>query len=132
VAVIFPDVEKLLVAHLSDALDDHYSAGAVRVATKKAAADFTPYPSAEVIVSAQYQGVRENVIQEASAVLDVYADNYADASELGLVVAALVVTVPRDQIKRAVVSVGPLRLAEDSAQEKRTLSVDFTVKGSTL
>lgn len=131
-AVIFPDVEKLLVAHLTTALNAHYGTGVVRVSTKKAPADLTPYPSREVVIMAQYQGVRENVIQEASAVLEVYANTYANASELGLVAAALVVTVPRTYIKRAVVTVGPMRLGEDSMQEKRTLSVEFTVKGSTL
>lgn len=131
-AIVFPDVEKLLVAHLQTALNTHYGSGVVRVATKKAPAETTPYPSREVIVSAQYQGVRENVIQEATAVLEVYANTYENASDLGLVTGALVVTISRQYVKRAVVSVGPIRLLEDSTQEKRTLSVDLTLKGSTL
>lgn len=131
-AVVFPDVEKLLVAHLQAALNTHYGSGVVRVATKKAPAETTPYPSREVVIAAQYQAVRENVLQEVTAVVDVYANTYANASDLALVTGALVVTISREYVKRAVVSVGPIRLLEDSTQEKRTLSVDITVKGSTL
>jgi hypothetical protein len=131
-AVVFPDVEKLLVAHLQTALNTHYGSGVVRVATKKAPAETNPYPSREVVIAAQYQGVRENVLQEVTAVVDVYANTYENASDLALVTGALVVTISRQYVKRAVVSVGPIRLLEDSTQEKRTLSVDITVKGSTL
>lgn len=131
-AVVFPDVEKLLVAHLQATLNARYGSGVVRVATKKAPAETTPYPSREVVVAAQYQGVRENVLQEVTAVVDIYANTYENASDLALVTGALIVTISRDYIKRAVVTVGPIRLLEDSTQEKRTLSVDLTVKGSTL
>ena len=131
-AVVFPDVEKLLVAHLQTTLNARYGSGVVRVATKKAPAETSPYPSREVVVAAQYQGVRENVLQEVTAVVDIYANTYENASDLALVTGALVVTISRDYVKRAVVTVGPIRLLEDSTQEKRTLSVDLTVKGSTL
>jgi hypothetical protein len=131
VAVIYPDIEKLLVAHLDAALADIYGAGEVRVGTKKAPADSTQ-PAREVVIVGQYSGSLDDVRAQASAVIDVYADQYETASELGLLCGALVVDISKEHIKRAVVSLGPVRLVEESTQEKRSLSVDLVVKGAPL
>ncbi len=130
-AIIFPDVEKLLVTHLTSALAGIYGAGVVRVGTKKAPADATQ-PSREVVIVGQYSGSLDDVRAQASAVIDVYANDYETASQLGLQCGALVVEISRVHIKRAVVSLGPVRLVEESTQEKRSLSVDLIVKGALL
>lgn len=128
---VFPDIEKLLVGYLTAALSEHYGAGAVRVGTIK-----TPpgaaQPTREVVVTANYQGDYERVLQSATGVFEVYADTYESANDLALYVAALAVNIPRDHVKRAVVVMGPVRDPEDGPQEKRNVMVDYTVKGVNL
>lgn len=128
--VIFPDIEPILVAHLKNSLSDlGYSD--VRVSTKKAPADVTQ-PAKQVVIIAAYNQTLDYVRRQASAVIEVYADEYADASELGMLVATLILQVPGDDIKKAEVVLGPVRQADDTKKEKRSMSVDFVVKGSTL
>ena len=127
--VIFPDVEPILVDHLQTRLDTIEGAGVYRVGTKKLPAGSTPF-EVEVVVSVQYQRTMNEVLQEASAVVEVYAEDYGVANAAGLLVAALIVEAPRDSLKRAVVSLGPIRTSEESALEKRSLTVELTVKGA--
>jgi hypothetical protein len=127
--VIFPDVEPILVSHLQESLDSIYGSGTCRVGTKKLPAGSPPV-EVEVVVLVQYQQTVNEILQEASAVIEVYASEYGVANEASLLVAALVVEVPRDVIKRAVVTLGPVRTQEESIQEKRSISVDMTVKGT--
>jgi hypothetical protein len=132
-AIIHPDVEKLLVAYLVTALAaiDDPVAEDVRVATKKTPPGETQ-PDKEVVVIAQYDGTLDEVRKSATAVLDVWASGYEVASELALLVAALIVNFPGSEVKRAVVSLGPVRLSEDGPLERRSLTVDLIVKGSEL
>jgi hypothetical protein len=128
-AVIFPDIEPILVSHLQTELAS-YGYEDTYVATKKAQPD-DPQET-QVIITASYGQTNDFVLRNASAVIDVYADSYAGASELGLLVATIVLGVPGDDIKKAEVVLGPVRQADEAPQEKRSMSVDFVVKGSTL
>lgn len=128
-SVIFPDIEPVLVAHLKDVLPA-YGFGDTYVATKKAQPD-NPQPS-QVVVTASYGATLDYVRREASAVLDVYANDYATASELGMLVGTLILEVPTESVKRIVVTLGPVRQSDEAPQEKRSMSVDMVVKGSTL
>lgn len=132
-AVIFPDIEVELVTYLdlSLATIDNPVAANVRVATKKTPPDLTQ-PLREVIVTGSYGFTLDPVRRQATAVLEIYAEDYAAASELALLVAALIVQVPGDHIKRAVVNLGPVRLPEENEQEKRSIEVDLIVKGTNL
>jgi hypothetical protein len=132
-AIIYPDIEKIIVAFLKaelDSLSDPLAAN-VRVATKKAAPDLDQ-PAKQVVVVGAYDGTLDGPLRSANLVLDVYAADYDTASSLALLVAALIVQCIGDPIKRAVVTVGPVRLTDETPEEKRSISVDLTVKGSHL
>lgn len=129
-AVIFPDIEPLIVEFLTESLATVTDTD-VRVGTKKLPPE-APVPEAEVVVVGNYTGTADVVRQEATLTIDVYSADYATASDIGLLVGALIVQIPGEHIKRAVVSLGPVRLTDESPLEKRSLSVDLIVKGSTL
>jgi hypothetical protein len=133
VAIIYPDIEKIVVSFLKNELDSLPDplAADVRVATKKAAPDEVQ-PAKQVVIVGSYNSTLDGPLKAASLVIDIYAADYETASSLALLVAALIVDCIGDPIKRAVVVVGPIRLTDETPDEKRSLSVDLTVKGSTL
>lgn len=132
-AIIYPDIEKIVVSFLKNELDSLPDplAADVRVATKKAAPDEVQ-PAKQVVIVGSYNSTLDGPLKAASLVIDIYAADYETASSLALLVAALIVDCIGDPIKRAVVVVGPIRLTDETPDEKRSLSVDLTVKGSTL
>lgn len=129
-AVIFPDIEPLIVEYLTEQLA-LVTDTEVRVGTKKLPAEATQ-PEAEVVVVGNYTGTADVIRQEATLTIDVYSKDYATASDVGLLVGAIIVQIPGEHIKRAVVTLGPVRMEDESPLEKRSLSVDLIVKGSTL
>lgn len=131
--ILFPDIEKVLVSSLIDSLAGITDALAeeVRVGTIKTQPGLTQ-PAKEVVITASYNATSQAMIRSATATIEVFANDYETASSLALLIAALVCNAPGDSIKRAVVTLGPLRLAEASTQEARSMSVDLTVKGADL
>lgn len=129
-AIFFPDIEPLIVAYLKDALPT-FGYVDTFVATKKPAPDATQHDTS-VVVTGSYEQTLDEVRRDASAVIDIYGSDYATASELAGLVAALIVDIIGDPIKRASVVLGPVRQTDEGPQEKRSLSVDFVVKGQTL
>lgn len=123
-AVLFPDVEIALITYLKSVLPN-----GVLVATKKPAADATQ-PVKQVIISAAYNGERDFVAKVVSLTVDVYADTYANANSLGLLVESKIRGCVGDPIKKATVLLGPVRTAEPSEMEKRSLDIELIVKGS--
>ncbi len=132
-AVLFPDIEKVLVASLKASLASSGKAVAngVRVGTEKLPSS-SSRPSKQVVIVGSYNQTLDPVRRTATATVEVYADKYADASSLGLLVAALIVDCTGADIKQASVTLGPVRLVEESTQEKRSMSVELVVKGSAL
>lgn len=131
-AVIFPDIEKVLIEYLVNSfasLDVPLSNG-VRFGTVKL--DPSVSVAKEVVVVGNYSGNLDRVRASAIATVDVYSPDYGTASELALLVAAVVVGISGDEVKRAVVTLGPVRLTDESPLEKRSLTVELIVKGSTL
>jgi N6-adenosine-specific RNA methylase IME4 len=126
-AVIFPDIEKTLVAYFQTAL----AAESVRVGTKKAQPDETQ-PSKEIVLTVAYNAEQSYVMKTASLMIEVYAEDYATANELSLLVEALVRDCVGEEIKKAEVRVGPVRIGEESQLEKRYLDVGLVVKGTDL
>lgn len=124
-AVIFPDIEKTIVAYLKSVL-----ASNVLVAVKKAPADKAGV-NKQVVVTAAYQGEEQHVMKTASVTIDVFANTYADCSELALLVDAHIRGVVGHPIKKASVLLGPVRIAEQ-AGEHRSLDVEVIVQGSPL
>lgn len=126
-AVIFPDIEKTLVTYFASALGS-----GVRVATKHSQPDEN-MPDSQLVITAAYGAeTGDRVTKEVTVTLDAFADSYADASELGLLVEALVRDCVGTEIKRAEVRLGPVRTNEDSEQECRSLDVSLIVKGINL
>lgn len=131
--VIFPDIEKTLVSFLNTelaAIDDQI-ANNVRIATKKAEPGINQ-PDKEVVLVGAYNQTIQKPLRAATVTVDVYATDYGTASELSLLIAALIVECIGDPIKRAIVSLGPVRMTDESPLEKRSMTVELTVKGSEL
>lgn len=131
--ITYPDIEVLIVdylvtrlAALSDPVADD-----VRVGTIKTAPGSTQ-PAKEIVVTANYTSTSEVMIRNATATIEVYAAGYATASALGLLTSAIIIDITGLHIKKAEVTLGPVRTTEDSPAEKRSISVDFIVKGHSL
>ena len=132
--LIFPDIEKALVAYFKQALEDNGSelASDVRVATIHSQPDEATPSKQIVIIGAYSTETVDRVTKLASATIEVYAEDYETASTLALLVEALVRNCTGDSIKRAEVRIGPVRTTEESQQERRSLDVELIVKGTDL
>lgn len=128
-AVIYADIEKTLVAHLQTALGS-----TVYVATKKHAPGTTesPEPSKQVVVMVNWAGDKEQMIKYAGIVIEVFADTYADASTLALQVEAHLREATVGAIKKVSIIAGPIRIGDNTAQEKRSISAEAVVQAADL
>lgn len=123
--LFYPDIEKTLVSHLQNSLGS-----GVYVATKKPAPDIeADVPTSQVVVNVAYSNEKEVVTRYAGVVLDIYAEDYATASNLAFITEGYLRTVVGDQIKKVEVLVGPVRVTEDGEQERRSISAELVVKG---
>lgn len=132
-SIIFPDIETLIVAHLNTKLSEQNTelTSNVRVGVKKLPADVNQ-PAKQVVITGAYTQFLDEVRKAATVTIDVWADHYQTASDLALMVGALIVTITDDPIKKCVVTLGPLRLSEESQEEHRALTAELIVKGSNL
>lgn len=132
--VIFPDIEKVLVAGLKSALAgrDEPVAQNVYVATKKPAPDYTPYPSKMVVVRADGGPQLDDVRKTERIGINIWCDNYADANELSYLVAALMKTLTGDSVKFVNMVLSPIRIDEASTEEHRYSTFELIVKASEL
>lgn len=124
--IIYPDIEKTLVAYLEGVLDSD-----VRVGTIKLAGD-AEQPAKQVLVQVTYSNDRTPVTRFAGVVVDIFADTYAEASDLAFLVEAYLREATGEHIKKVELIAGPARIAEETAQQRRTISLEVTVKGSDL
>lgn len=127
-AVVFPDIEKTIVAYLKAQLVGT-SYASTRVATKKAMPDEN-YTGNQIVVNVQYQGEENFVLKTASCLIEVWCDDYATANGLGLWVESKIRGVVGNEIKKATVILGPVRGADETKQELRQLDVELLVKGA--
>ena len=130
--LIFPDIEKALVAYFDQALAalDTELATDVRVATKHSQPD-EETPAKQIVIFGNYNAeTMARVTREGTVTIDVYADDYATASALGLLTEALVRECTGSEIKKAEVRLGPVRTTEEGAQERRSLDVFVIIKGT--
>ena len=74
-AVIFPDIEPIIVSALKGFIDESTEtfASDVRVATKKLPPG--SLPQSEVIIQASYQPTLDKVRREATVLVEVYAED---------------------------------------------------------
>lgn len=133
-AVIFPDIEKVLVAAIKSELltrTEPYAQN-VTVATKKPAPDVSPYPS-RIIVIRSDGGPKVDWVRKIERVgISIWANNYADASNLARLIEALSVTLTGEEIKLSRVVLSPTRVDEAGPQEARYMTLELIVKGSDL
>lgn len=132
--LIFPDIEKVLVAYFQAALEDYGTdlASNVRVATKHSQPDENTPDKQIVIVGAYNNETTARVTRVGTVTIDVYADDYGTASELALLVEALVRGCTGNEIKLAEVRLGPIRTSEEGMQERRSLDVAVIIKGNEI
>jgi len=132
-ATIFPDIEAILVTYFSQALEARSEAFTddVFVSTKKAQLNGSE-PQTQLIITGSYGRELDIIRKEATITLDVYAESYEDASDLSNMVAALSKNCTGKYIKFAEVVLGPVRTAEQSTSELRSISLDLIVKGEVL
>lgn len=127
-AVIFPDVESVVVSYFNAQLVGSAYAG-TRVATKKNLPDEVA-PASQIVVTVNYSAEQNFVLKEASLMLEIYADDYGTATNLALWVESKIRDIVGTKIKQATVLLGPVRGSDDTRQEKRMLDVLLLVKGS--
>jgi hypothetical protein len=125
-AILFPDVEPIIVEHLKTQLPLRGWSN-VYVATKRAQPD--DVQDKQVIINASYQTLTERMIRDASVVVEVFCRDYGQANELSFLVSALLETIVGDPIKYVEITLGPVRLADEAGFERRSMSVDLVVKG---
>jgi hypothetical protein len=132
--VIFPDVEKVLVAGIKAALAERNESYAlnVLVATKKPAPDFTPYPSKIVTIRSDGGPQLDHVRKQERLGIHVWADSYADASDLARLLEALLKQMTGEEIKLVEIALSPVRVDEEGPQECRFMTIQVITKGVTL
>jgi hypothetical protein len=133
-AVIFPEIEKVLVAAIKTELDSRSEPYAedVYVATKKPAADVNPYP-ARIVTIRSDGGSQLDWIRKSELVgITIWANDYAQASDLARLIEALAITLTGNEIKLSRIMMSPVRIDEAGPQECRYLTLELITKGSTL
>jgi hypothetical protein len=127
VTVKYNDIEKDLVTSIVAGLAD----SSVRVGTKKLPATNTE-PAKEVVISATLGSETELMLRYGQVVIDIYANDYATASDLAYKVESLVRRATGTNIKHVTVQNGPVRLGDDSGQERRSISAEVVVKATDI
>jgi hypothetical protein len=133
-AVIFPDIERVLVAGIEEALAARSESYAqdVYVATIKPAPDLVPYPERLVIVQSNGGAELDHVRKQERLGLTIWANTYADANALSRLVEALIKTLTGNYIKQVSIALSPVRVAESGIQECRYMTFEVITKGSEL
>jgi hypothetical protein len=133
-AVIFPDVEAVLVRDLTAALAGNPSqlAAGVRVATIKPAADESPYPSKIVVIRNDGGPQLDDVRKLERIGVTIWCNTYQDASRLARLVEALVKQMTGTEIKLVEVILSPVRVDEAGPQECRYMTLEVITKGTPL
>lgn len=134
-ATIFPDVEKLLVARLKSNFQSSSEpfASNVTVATKKPAAEVSPYPARIVTVRTDGGlGLERGLTKTERIGVNVYAATYADANDLARLVEAWMRTFTSGDIKRVETTMSPVRVDNNAKEEQRYMTFELVVKASTL
>ena len=126
--IYYEDVEKELVEFFVDKLGSDVS-----VSTKKLPAEDPDSNSNQLVITVSPSADKTPVTKFFGLVLEIYAETYAEASTLSRSVEMFLRQAPEftKSIKRVDVTAGPLRLAEEGLQEKRSLAADLVVKAFT-
>ena len=133
-AVIFPDVEKVLVAALKAALDSRPEpiAANVHVSTIKPSPKMSPYPAKIIVIRSDGGTHLDHVRRMERLGVSIFANTYAEASELAQLVEAIVRILTGSSIKLIDVILSPIRVDEASKQEHRYMTLEIITKGTDL
>lgn len=128
---IYPDVEELLVARISDALNQSAEpvADGVVVSVKKPAANVKPYP--EKIVTVRADGgfdEERNVVRREAVGINVYCQDYATANELARLVEAIVRGLAGGSIKLVEISLSAVRVDNPAQEEQRFFTASIVTQ----
>jgi hypothetical protein len=132
--VIFPDIEKVLVADLKAALLDREESYAqnVYVSTIKPAVDKKPYPS-RIITFRNDGGPRLDHVRKLERIgVNIWCDTYADANALTRLVEALLEDLTGEEIKMVNITLSGVRVNEEGPQEHRYITLELITKGTNL
>jgi hypothetical protein len=134
VDVIFPDIEKVLVASFKTTLQGRSEPYAqnVIVSTVKPAPDVSPYPSRIITIRADGGTELDYVRKQERVSITIWADTYSDASSLARLVEALVKGMTGEAIKLVEINLSPVRLDEAGPQECRYITIQCVTKGIAL
>jgi hypothetical protein len=132
--VIFPDVEKVLVAGLKAALKERKElcTHGVEISTIKPAPDKKPYPKRIIVIRGDGGPELDDVRKIERVGVNIWADNYADASDLARITEALMKQLTGAEIKKVEIILSPVRVDEEGPQEHRYLTLEVTTKGTPL
>jgi hypothetical protein len=137
-AVIYDDVELWAVGYLRTALaarSEAYTSDLyVSASMPKNAETGEPERRTRMVLVRRDGGGRTNqVLDNPRMSIDCWAATWQDATNLARMVAALIQSAPGDSnVKRAVMTGGPTRVADPSRQPRVYTTFDLVVKGSDL
>ena len=133
-AVIFPDIEKILVQRLQEALDARTEpfAANVAVSTIKPSSDVLPYPERMVVIRGDGGPRLDHVRKLERAGITIWCNTYQEASDLARLVEALVKELTVDGIKLVDIALSPVRVAEETQQECRYMTIEAIMQGTNL
>ena len=134
VNVIFPDIEKVLVGALTTAIGarpESYAQDVV-ISTIKPSPGVTPYPSRIITIRGDGGPELDYVRKQERVGITIWADSYADASNLARLVEALVKGLTGEYIKLIDINLSPVRIDEAGPQECRYITIQCITKGTAL
>ena len=133
-AVIYPDLEKVLVEKLTELLGarEEPVAQDVKVSTIKPSPDVTPYPGKTVVIRSDGGAELDHVRRLDRVGINIWAPTYAEASDLARLVTALLADTTGEAIKNVRITLHPIRVAEAGPEEHRYLTAEFVVKATNL
>jgi N-acetyl-gamma-glutamylphosphate reductase len=132
--VIFPDIEKVLVAAFKTTLatrSEPYAQN-VLVSTVKPAPDVSPYPSRIITIRGDGGPELDYVRKQERVGITIWADTYSDASSLARLIEALVKGMTGEAIKLVEINLSPVRVDEAGPQECRYITIQCITKGIAL
>lgn len=122
--IAYPDIEAIVVEYLADLF------ATAHVATKRAQPGSNE--PLQIVVNGGYAETMDDVRRMASVVIEVLHEDSVTATDMALQVESAIREIKGQVIKRVDVTLGPVRVSEDGPFEKRSMSVDFVVKGSDI
>lgn len=129
--VVFADIEAYVIGYLNDSLPD-FLASPVLVTNEAPDSDEGAWP-ARLVVVRRDGGRRDGLLEFPRLGVRTWALTDADATDLALLVSALIVACPDGQpVTRSQQLSGPSSLPEENDHKLRYCTFELTARGSAL